>query len=245
VHANVGPAKLMAAVFPEIWPQSLPGACLFEALGLGSGQVVPFGAAAAYMHFHELGPSDTGPRVLVKGECASVVEGALLPIGHQHTEYDVNAKCPALADASRERPPRLAAVALLVSSGRVLLTRRPRTMRTFPGAWVLPGGSVDSTDESLRAAALRELAEETGVVVPEDAANLAPLGFWESCYPTSVDSWKQARLDNGRRAHHLVAFFEVHSASASELELKLSSEEVDAACWVRILYFSVCTRGLP
>lgn len=47
---------------------------------------------------------------------------------------------------------------------RVLLTRRPAHMRSFPKAWVLPGGKVDP-HERLVDAALRELFEETGIAV--------------------------------------------------------------------------------
>mmetsp|Transcript_661 Transcript_661/g.807 ORF Transcript_661/g.807 Transcript_661/m.807 type:complete len:221 (+) Transcript_661:204-866(+) len=68
-------------------------------------------------------------------------------------------------------------------SNKILLTRRPKHMRTFPRAWVLPGGGVDIDDVSLRHAAARELFEETGVRVhPEDGV---PLGMWESVYPTT------------------------------------------------------------
>jgi predicted NAD-dependent protein-ADP-ribosyltransferase YbiA (DUF1768 family) len=109
------------------------------------------------------------------------------------------------ATAARRLPPpaaplgrrgiRLAACAIpLDQHDRVLLTRRPRTMRTFPGCWVLPGGAVDpgeathaayarrfhpllsvwteiylcytcSFHEILRMdRAMRELAEETGLL---------------------------------------------------------------------------------
>lgn len=59
--------------------------------------------------------------------------------------------------------------------GSVLLTRRRRDLRTFPGAWVLPGGGVDA-GESLVACAQRELEEETGLVVSPD--DLEPLCLW-------------------------------------------------------------------
>ena len=56
----------------------------------------------------------------------------------------------------------------------MLLTRRPRTMRTFPGAWVLPGGSVDPTDKSIAAAALRdELTSKAGLVKHFQEGNAA------------------------------------------------------------------------
>lgn len=57
----------------------------------------------------------------------------------------------------------------------VLLTRRRRDLRTFPGAWVLPGGGVDQ-NESLVACAQRELKEETGLCVT--AETLEPLCLW-------------------------------------------------------------------
>jgi len=59
--------------------------------------------------------------------------------------------------------------------GSVLLTHRRQDLRTFPGAWVLPGGGVD-TGESLVACAQRELEEETGLVVSPD--DLEPLCLW-------------------------------------------------------------------
>jgi 8-oxo-dGTP pyrophosphatase MutT (NUDIX family) len=50
----------------------------------------------------------------------------------------------------------------------LLLTRRAATLRDHAGQWALPGGRIDS-GESPEAAALRELAEETGLVVGADA----------------------------------------------------------------------------
>ena len=81
-------------------------------------------------------------------------------------------------------PPRgikLAACAIpLDQHNRVLLTRRPRTMRTFPGCWVLPGGAVDP-GEATQAAAERELAEETGLT--PTGLDPTPLAMWERCDP--------------------------------------------------------------
>ena len=70
-----------------------------------------------------------------------------------------------------------AVVAPLDQHGRVLLTRRPRHMRTFPGCWVLPGGSVDPGESTL-SAALRELREETGLH-PARLPSPQPFAMWE------------------------------------------------------------------
>jgi 8-oxo-dGTP pyrophosphatase MutT (NUDIX family) len=61
---------------------------------------------------------------------------------------------------------RAASVALCVLTGpgdeTLLITRRASTLRSHAGQWALPGGRREP-DESAEAAALRELAEETGL----------------------------------------------------------------------------------
>ncbi len=75
--------------------------------------------------------------------------------------------------ASRERSDHLVAfVVLQRDDGTVLLARRA-DVSYASGLWGLPGGHVED-DESLAAAAARELHEEVGVLV--DQAALHPLG---------------------------------------------------------------------
>ena len=87
--------------------------------------------------------------------------------------------------------PRQAATVILVRGGaaalEVLLLRRNPAARFMGGAWVFPGGAVDPADgaaatgtggdDAHRAAAVRELAEEAGVELP-DARALIPFSRW-------------------------------------------------------------------
>jgi ADP-ribose pyrophosphatase YjhB (NUDIX family) len=52
--------------------------------------------------------------------------------------------------------------ALLVRRGTVLLARRSRHRKAYPGLWSFPGGHVEK-EESLAAALSRELREEVGI----------------------------------------------------------------------------------
>ncbi|WP_395297108.1 NUDIX hydrolase [Kitasatospora hibisci] len=57
-----------------------------------------------------------------------------------------------------------AGVIVPTGDGRVLIGRR--TTAGEPPTWSLPGGKVDAPGESFEQAAARELAEETGIVLP-------------------------------------------------------------------------------
>ncbi len=65
------------------------------------------------------------------------------------------------------RPPLIGAgVIVPTGSGGVLLGRRITAGE--PPTWSLPGGKVDHPGESFEQAAARELAEETGIVLPAE-----------------------------------------------------------------------------
>jgi 8-oxo-dGTP pyrophosphatase MutT (NUDIX family) len=74
--------------------------------------------------------------------------------------------------------PRQAASVIVLRGGddalEVLLLRRNPAARFMGGAWVFPGGAVDSHegegDESHRIAALREVEEEAGLRLPDPSA---------------------------------------------------------------------------
>jgi 8-oxo-dGTP pyrophosphatase MutT (NUDIX family) len=82
--------------------------------------------------------------------------------------------------------PRPAASLILLRRGgrhsergvEVLLVRRSTEARFMPGVWVFPGGTVDEADgadeeAAARACAVRELEEEAGIVLADDAELLA------------------------------------------------------------------------
>ena len=113
-------------------------------------------------------------------------------------------------EISRFVPPegagaRKGAVLMLFGEGPqgpdLLLTERAHTMRSHPGQVSFPGGSIDATDNSPMAAALREAQEETGLdpagveiigtlpelwLPPSNFAVTTVLGWWEDPSPVAV-----------------------------------------------------------
>src|SRR3954451_3495217 len=81
--------------------------------------------------------------------------------------------------------PRQAATVIVLRGGSErlegLMVRRTPRARFMGGAWVFPGGAVDAHegegDASHRAAAVREVAEEAGIELPDPAA-LVPFARW-------------------------------------------------------------------
>lgn len=67
-----------------------------------------------------------------------------------------------MARAEAPSEPRVGVGAVLVHEGRVLLVRRGK--QPLRGRWVVPGGTVE-LGESLEQALVREIEEETGLVV--------------------------------------------------------------------------------
>jgi 8-oxo-dGTP pyrophosphatase MutT (NUDIX family) len=90
------------------------------------------------------------------------------PSGHEEPGQDLN--------RGEATAPRQAATVILLRGGEhkleVLLVKRTEKARFMGGVWVFPGGAVDDDDGDAahRAAAVRELSEEAGVVLADPAA---------------------------------------------------------------------------
>jgi 8-oxo-dGTP pyrophosphatase MutT (NUDIX family) len=90
--------------------------------------------------------------------------------------------------------PRQAATLILLRDSdtgpEVLLVQRNPEQRFMGGAWVFPGGAVHDEDAGHAAAALRELEEEAGVRLPEDAA-VVPFSRWITPREVKIrfDTW--------------------------------------------------------
>ena len=115
--------------------------------------------------------------------------------------------------------------------GRILLTRRAAHMRSFPRAWVMPGGGLDE-GESLSDCLVREVKEETGVDV--DQTTVSPFCLWESCYPTCGRECLEA--ESGITAHYLVVFCTAQTSeknlSKLQKQVQLDEQETDMAVWI-------------
>jgi 8-oxo-dGTP pyrophosphatase MutT (NUDIX family) len=97
-----------------------------------------------------------------------------------------------------ETTPRLAATVILMRGGaeslEVLLVKRNPASRFMGGAWVFPGGAVNRDEgdgqAALRAAAIRELAEEAGITLSGPDL-LVPFSRWITPAEVAIrfDTW--------------------------------------------------------
>jgi 8-oxo-dGTP pyrophosphatase MutT (NUDIX family) len=90
-----------------------------------------------------------------------------------------------LNESGEPTVPRQAATVVVLRGGgttlEVLLVQRTHKARFMAGAWVFPGGAVDAHegegDVAHRAAAVREVAEEVQITLPDPGA-LVPFARW-------------------------------------------------------------------
>ncbi|XP_071107220.1 nucleoside diphosphate-linked moiety X motif 17-like [Haliotis cracherodii] len=125
-----------------------------------------------------------------------------------------------------------AAVVMETGDGKVLLTRRAKHLRAFPGIWVPPGGHIEE-NETFVEAGLREFGEETGLQLQASQCvgnKLHLLALWESVYPPKLSHGLPKR-------HHMVVYLYgklISDLTSDKLtsQLKMQPEEVDACTWL-------------
>lgn len=129
------------------------------------------------------------------------------------------------------------AVILESSDKKVLITRRPKHMRTFPDVWVPPGGGCEA-GETILQAGLREVREETGLCVDVDKSTVQPLCLWESVYPPILSKGKPKR-------HSIVVYFHAKIGMSAEVALAnvtLDPEETNACAWLDLEVLRLATN---
>ena len=126
-------------------------------------------------------------------------------------------------------------------------------MRTFPNAWVLPGGGIDYK-ESIIEAGLREVEEEVGLKLKAsnymessqeeededeedkdaEVETVFPDVFacWESNFPTTYEECLS--INNGElKKHHFIVFISCKLKYDSiDYEIDIQEEELDLAAWL-------------
>ncbi|XP_069675045.1 nucleoside diphosphate-linked moiety X motif 17-like [Periplaneta americana] len=119
------------------------------------------------------------------------------------------------------------AVLLESSDSHILMTQRSERMRSFPKAWVPPGGHLE-VGEPLVSGALRELREEAGLMLDSSNSNTRLFCLWESVYPPLFEIGEP-------KNHHVVLYFHAKSSETWEqlqAKINLDPTEVRACTWL-------------
>ena len=129
------------------------------------------------------------------------------------------------------------AVILESSDTKVLITRRPPHMRTFPNVWVPPGGGSEEA-ETIQETGLREVLEETGLDLKPILTFSQPLCLWESVYPPLLAKGEPKR-------HTLVIYLHVLVSKDSKdliKSIKLDPQETNACAFLNLEQIQLATN---
>ncbi|CAD8122568.1 unnamed protein product [Paramecium sonneborni] len=123
---------------------------------------------------------------------------------------------------------RLATVAMLCDKNDYfLITRRHCQMKTFPKAWVFPGGMVEK-QQHLESECLREVFEETGINTQLIENQMELKVLYESVYPTKL------QIGQYPQKQTLCIFYEIKlNESYKNIQVKIQETEVDDYKWIQ------------
>lgn len=177
---------------------------------------------------------------------SAVYQGLLLEHSRTCPCYTMNLNPDVYSFASSDVFVRLACSTLILdSNNHLLLTRRDKRLRSFPGAWVNPGGRLDPK-ESLDKCALRELDEEVGISLTQKETStkggleylylgrdceVKPFMVYESVYPTHLDI-------GFPKVQYIVVFYYVKiGCEYTKIKAKIQDSEIDKAIWLDLPAF--------
>jgi 8-oxo-dGTP pyrophosphatase MutT (NUDIX family) len=110
----------------------------------------------------------------------------------------------------------------IIYQDKLLMFKRSETKKKFPGWWSLPGGHIDEGEDPLKAA-IREVKEETGVIVTSDKVKLKVVAIHHHldrremyvafAFLANIDSKPKLSLENEEGSSHWV---EVEKAKVLE-----------------------------
>jgi 8-oxo-dGTP pyrophosphatase MutT (NUDIX family) len=115
-------------------------------------------------------------------------------------------------------------MAIISKDGNLLLTKRAAQLK-FPNAWVMPGGHID-VGESLEACVVREVREETGIIIPSDKVDIQPYYTFES------NTGRTSGPDLIKRGHLIVFFRAQLDVDSADIKLTTQQSEVQQSLWV-------------
>lgn len=121
---------------------------------------------------------------------------------------------------------------VVIIDGKIMMLRRPATARSFPDVWSLCAGKIEK-DELPHDAAIREIMEETEIVVGEPIASLKPVFVRENStiwkvYPFMFRAdGAVPRLNNENVSFRMFDLKELQEESLVPLTMKVITEMMD------------------
>lgn len=114
---------------------------------------------------------------------------------------------------------------------QILLVQRAAHEKVYPGCYELPGGHVEDSDKTILDAAVREVTEETGLIVSNIVGEFSPLEYSvEKILATEEGAIPTAIVRSTIQLNFVAQVVPFRSTNA--FEVKLNPEEHQNYAWV-------------